>query len=97
MLVEAEEAKNFDTECLYTALYHQIQNFFKGLTATPPSYIGSRNNFPGPPWSLMSFEINRRKCAEGVIRLVGAILEGQQIQAYGNKWIDRLASKFRQS
>ena len=31
----------------YTALYHLIQNFFKGLTATPD--IGSRNNFPGPP------------------------------------------------
>jgi len=51
MLVEAEEAKNIDTECLYTALYPQIQKFFKGLTATPPSYIGSRNNFPGPPWA----------------------------------------------
>jgi len=42
----------------------------------------------------MSFEINRRKCAEGVIRLVGAILEGQQIQAYGNKWIDKWRPNF---
>ena len=57
MLVEAEEAKNIDKECLYTALYHQIQNFFKGLTATPPSYIGSRNNFPGPPWVSVNSQV----------------------------------------
>jgi len=48
MLVEAEEAKNIDMECLYTALYHQIQNFFKGLIATLPSDIGLQNNFLGP-------------------------------------------------
>ena len=48
MLVEAEEAKHIDTECLYTALYPQIQNFFKGLTATPPPTSGHRITFRDP-------------------------------------------------
>ena len=56
MLVEAEKAKNIDTECLYMALYHQIQKSFKGLT--PPSTSG---HGLGPPCKIY-IQVNSDVC-----------------------------------